>query len=292
MEEQHRIKLFVCSDNVLVWNAEDVSFLRDEMRVVGNQIGCLPRFPRQNSFLGLPLLLMPEEVSLLLNKGVADLEKGDNPLETPTQQQIEEYHQLCDESYKEQVELFREERKREIEQNLPKIIDGKKEKRRKEIEEKKKAGEEVDESELDKEITIDVDSIPIPSLPRNHALVQLFTESPWKGEKSGGDMASWNFPSTEKEKIRCRVFQDLWEKGNFLTSGAKFGGDFLVYPGDPGKFHSHYVAICMEHQKNLTPLDLVAMGRLGSNVKKTVVLCSLDQEDHLQYTSLQWTGIT
>ncbi|XP_033727820.1 tRNA-splicing endonuclease subunit Sen34-like isoform X2 [Pecten maximus] len=262
------------------------------MRIVGNRIGCLPRYPRQNNFLGLPLYLMPEEVSLLLNKGVAVLVKGDNPLESPTQQQMEEYQQLCDNNFKDQVELFRDDRRNEIRQNLPKIIEGKKEKRRKEIEERKKAGEDVDEAELEKEIIVDVDSIPIPTLPRSQALVQLFTESPWKVEDSVGTIATWNFPSTVMEKTRCHVFQDLWEKGYFLTSGAKFGGDFLVYPGDPGKFHSHYVAICLEHQKSLTPLDLVAMGRLGSNVKKTVVLCSLDQEACIQYTSLQWTGIT
>ncbi|XP_060066827.1 tRNA-splicing endonuclease subunit Sen34-like [Ylistrum balloti] len=292
MEEKHRIDLFVCNDNVLVWNAEDASFLRDEMRIVGNLIGCLPRFPRQNNFLGLPLYLMPEEVSLLLNKGVAVLVKGDDLLQTPTQQQIEEYHEICDNNFQEQVELFRDDRRKEIEQNLPKIVEGKKEKRRKEIEERKKAGEDVDESELEKDIIIDADSIPIPALPRNHALVQLFTESPWKVEDSEGGAETWKFPSTEIEKTRCQVFQDLWEKGYFLTSGAKFGGDFLVYPGDPSKFHSHFVAICLEHKKTLTPLDIVAMGRLGSNVKKTVVLCSLDQEAKIQYTSLQWTGIT
>lgn len=40
------------------------------------------------------------------------------------------------------------------------------------------------------------------------------------------------YPSTEKEVLRYHVFKDLWEKGFFLTSGVKFGGDFLVYPGN------------------------------------------------------------
>jgi len=35
--------------------------------------------------------------------------------------------------------------------------------------------------------------------------------------------------STEEQKYR--VFSYFWEKGYFLTSGGKFGGDFLVYPG-------------------------------------------------------------
>ncbi len=43
--------------------------------------------------------------------------------------------------------------------------------------------------------------------------------------------ARWTFPSTEEEKLRYNTFKKLWEKGHFITSGARFGGDFLVYPG-------------------------------------------------------------
>lgn len=288
MEEEGRIKLFVCSDKVFVWNADDACYLRDEMRIVGKLVGCLPRFPRQNNFLGLPLQLMPEEVSLLIEKDVAVLVKDDGPLQTPTQAQVDEYNKLCDDNYHQQVELFREERKREIEQNLPKIIEGKKAKRRKEFEERKNAGEEVDE--LDEEITVVINDIAIPALPQNQSLVQLLTASPWKREDDA-DRPTWRYPRTVKEKTRCRVFRDLWEKGHYLTAGAKFGGDFIVYPGDPGRFHSHYITICMDHDAQLSTLDIVAMGRLGSNVKKTIVLCSLDKEDHIIYTSLRWTGV-
>ena len=41
----------------------------------------------------------------------------------------------------------------------------------------------------------------------------------------------WDFPQSKFEKLSCRVFTDLWEQGYFLTSGGKFGGSFLVYPG-------------------------------------------------------------
>ena len=42
-------------------------------------------------------------------------------------------------------------------------------------------------------------------------------------------------PKEELEKqttpVRIAVFTDLWENGYFVTSGNKFGGDFLVYLG-------------------------------------------------------------
>lgn len=33
------------------------------------------------------------------------------------------------------------------------------------------------------------------------------------------------------QKLRYKVFKDLWYKGYHLTSGLKYGGDYLVYPG-------------------------------------------------------------
>jgi hypothetical protein len=39
--------------------------LRTKYRIVGNLIGAVPQFQQQNLFSGPPLLLMPEEVTLL-----------------------------------------------------------------------------------------------------------------------------------------------------------------------------------------------------------------------------------
>ena len=43
--------------------------------------------------------------------------------------------------------------------------------------------------------------------------------------------AVWDYPSTEMEKLRYKMFREFWEEGYYMTSGSKFGGDFLVYPG-------------------------------------------------------------
>ena len=72
-----------------------------------------------------------------------------------------------------QVDLFRHERKEEMKRNLPKIIEGKKAKRRKILEERQKKGEIVDEEEFNKEIEYDVDSVPIPPIKPEQALVEL-----------------------------------------------------------------------------------------------------------------------
>lgn len=60
--------------------------------------------------------------------------------------------------------------------------------------------------------------------------VVLIKGEQWLQESESQNM-DWNFPSTPQEKLRYNTFKDLWEKGYFISSGNKFGGDFLVYPG-------------------------------------------------------------
>lgn len=104
--------------------------------------------------------------------------------------------------------------------------------------------------------------------------------------------AMWTFPETELEKLRYKVFLDLWEKGYYITQGSKFGGDYLVYPGDPFRFHSYFVVKIVAWKKSISALDLISVGRLGSTVKKTSVLASVDSSGNVIYTSIQWPGFT
>ena len=47
----------------------DVRLLRETHHIVGALIGSLPRSPRQNAQLSLPLQLMPEEAAVLIEYG-------------------------------------------------------------------------------------------------------------------------------------------------------------------------------------------------------------------------------
>ena len=90
------------------------------------------------------------------------------------------------------------------------------------------------------------------------------------------------------KSTRCAVFTDLWERGYYLTGGEKFGGDFLVYPADPVKFHSHYIVVCVEENQLLDPQFMVSKGRLGTSVKKTVLLSFVNSAGLVVHQSLQW----
>jgi hypothetical protein len=47
----------------------DIAAIRTEYRVCGTLLGTLPHLSQQNVFLGAPLVLMPEEAVLLVDKG-------------------------------------------------------------------------------------------------------------------------------------------------------------------------------------------------------------------------------
>lgn len=44
----------------------------------------------------------------------------------------------------------------------------------------------------------------------------------------------WPHGGRPGHERRYRVYRDLWGRGLHLTAGGKFGGDFLVYPGELG----------------------------------------------------------
>lgn len=64
------------------------------------------------------------------------------------------------------------------------------------------------------------------------------------------------------------LYAHLNSKGFYITPGIRFGGDYSVYPGDPFKFHAHFMATSYEWDEEITMLDLVSGGRLGTAVKK------------------------
>lgn len=47
----------------------DIAVIRAEYRVCGTLLGTLPHLLQQNVFLGVPLVLLPEEAVLLVDKG-------------------------------------------------------------------------------------------------------------------------------------------------------------------------------------------------------------------------------
>lgn len=100
---------------------------------------------------------------------------------------------------------------------------------------------------------------------------------------------SSTYPMTEKEKCKCVVFEDIHKRGYYTTSALKFGGDFLVYLGDPLRHHSHYIILVLDRDQELSVKEMITYGRLAAAVKKTVVLATLKEDfSCVEYLSLTW----
>ncbi|KAF0682936.1 Aste57867_24949 [Aphanomyces stellatus] len=85
--------------------------------------------------------------------------------------------------------------------------------------------------------------------------------------------------------LRHRVFRDLWEKGFHITSGSKFGGDFLLYDADP--LTTHASAIVVVSESPMVPAaDIAGFGRLARAVKKSWVLAYSNDRCTICYTTL------
>jgi len=260
-----------------VWDPNTVARLRTEARVVGSLAGASPKKAST-----LPLILMPEEVQLLKEKALVrvvevDWAKG-------KEERAARAEAYREQSYQGQIEEFKEERKEEILRIADKIVDGK----RKKLAAKRKAEEA--EVEVDKEAIIRQEIARIRPITRDMAAVQIFNGDPWITEEDK-TVSSWSCPvDTALQKCRLFTYKDLWNNGYFITDGAKFGGDFLVYLGDPVMVHARYIVICRENAVEDgwrgRRQDLVALCRLGTTVKKTVLVAWMEGEE-VKYKSLR-----
>lgn len=118
------------------------------------------------------------------------------------------------------------------------------------------------------------------------AAVETVDEAESEPEETPADPSR---PSPPAER-RFRVFRELWGRGLHLTPGGKFGGDFLVYPGPPPLFHAGAVALCPRPSRPQPLGALLAAARLGTSVRKSLLLCAAPPGGALACTALQWRG--
>lgn len=74
------------------------------------------------------------------------------------------------------------------------------------------------------------------------------------------------------------LFAHLHSRGYFLSPGLRFGCHFSVYPGDPLRFHSHFLANAYAWEEERELLEIVGGGRLGTGVKKGWLIGGLVEE--------------
>ncbi|KZT26467.1 tRNA-intron endonuclease catalytic domain-like protein [Neolentinus lepideus HHB14362 ss-1] len=306
-ESNERIQLRISNKKAYVWDVDDIATLRSKHHICGVLTGTLPHLSQQNVFLGVPLLLLPEEVVLLVEKELAVLVDDPSAHHTPDPLALEKWNDERKRTVQEQIAVAGAKESKEAGRSMTEAAIRKR-REREEKRAKRKAQPQGEEDLIPQEPQAPLPPHPqsdrpsTPSSSYTYALLISSSSSSYSWyDASQSTYATifsaqragvWIYPSTLYERARCAVFRDLWEKGYFMGVGIKFGGDFLIYPGDPLRYHSHFVATVIESPvSTLRPMEIVAHGRLGTATKKAHLLCGWDDEKkEVSHLSIEWAG--
>lgn len=125
----------------------------------------------------------------------------------------------------------------------------------------------------------DLSSIPYTHITRDSSDVYPWYSPPSNDVQPSSHLLA-QLQTSSTPTTRQHIFNHLNDSGYYLSCGLRFGGDFVVYPGDPFRYHSHYTLTCpKDSQSNFSVGKLIADGRLGTAVKKVHLIASL-HSDH------------
>ncbi|RWS09696.1 tRNA-splicing endonuclease subunit Sen34-like protein [Dinothrombium tinctorium] len=253
---------------------------RRDYRIVGTFIGSLPLYNHQNTQLGLPLQLLPEEAKILLDENVCEIVKVEYFDNKQLSEKLDEYTKRTFEEYK---QLLIKEKQEELKRKADEILEAKRKKNR------KSKNLIANKNQFINEEINHISNFTLESFPQ-----QLFTKCPWNDYLQ---VIEWNYPQTKNEKFKFQVYLDLWRKGHYITNGFKFGCDYLVYEGDPCICHAKYMLICKLPDEELSAFNFLIFGRLSGQVNKQVLIASTsknetsDKKDEIVYVSFKFEGV-
>jgi tRNA-splicing endonuclease subunit Sen34 len=282
------IAISLIAGRYFLFSADVVLYLRREHRICGVLIGSIPQIPQQNVFLGLPLELMPEEAQLLVHKNVAhivdDVRAHDEALRTleTTRRQayLAQLRQAGEKAAKSQADVRDQKRERALQKRgrTPQSM---------EITSDHVPGAN-DAPDGDEAIHAPrPDRTDEPRTPPNPPANSTRNKP---SSRDGQPSALALTPATSQSLVplpqrpagspTCRVavpksyplFAHLHSRGYFLSPGLRFGCQYVVYPGDPLRFHSHFLALAVEWEQEIDLMEIVGGGRLGTGVKKAFLI--------------------
>lgn len=295
-----KIPIHVVAERGLIYDIEDVKRLREEFHICGTLTGILPQVPQQNVFQGLPLELMPEEIRFLVEECDAAYLVDDGKV-----------HDLAAFSFDDSDRKALEEHRREKQQAQVLKHQQHAMLKRQQATEKnaKSAGTQASGAPV-LPVVSSIKAIPSESgtfydidtfsteTPLNLPSYELY-EAQYKTEDriklNNSSFTSEDKPVLPLTKLPKQTAFDMYKhlqgEQYFLSPGLRFGGQFLAYPGDPLRYHSHHIAIGYGWNEKFNVLDIVGGGRLGTAVKKCWYVGAKDyQTSEYHGFSVEWSG--
>ena len=287
--------IFKLAHKYLVYDADTVSYIRREYNICGVFIGSLPQAPQQNVFLGLPLELMPEEARLLVEKEVAYVVDDvsthkkafvDNCLgleERRAYQAALRKQGLA--AAKSRSQRGDERKKAALTKkaqagdwnDIPEELLRSTLERKRDVTTGRAKSKSDDSFEIEEEALFATPEASIASPPSSSVSKTTRTSDPepfivtpstsYPPLHSVGPNPS-NTSSVTETLPSYPLYKYLHDQAYFLSPGLRFGCQFVAYPGDPLRFHSHFLCTGVDWDQEFDLLDLVGGGRLGTGVKK------------------------
>ena len=271
----------------LLWTAREYKIVRQNYRIIGSLLGSLPGYRQQDSTRGLPVLLSKEEVYVLKENAGARIRfktKKRKRNSSDFNEEAEEREFLQPQTTtttRNQLRAMKASKKSQwggAAKKKQKVAF--KKKNDKEEEKKKKSSNNRDRI-VDWEHVLGRSSsvvLPLIASEMDEDARKLDDAQNKEEEEEAYERRVWRKIS-KIDRYKCAVFKDLHEKGFTMTSAAKFGGDYLAYPGDPMLFHAYFTVRVLERGEKMTPLSCSSVTRMAHAARKNVVFAFCGEEE-------------
>ncbi|KIX04336.1 tRNA-intron endonuclease [Rhinocladiella mackenziei CBS 650.93] len=288
----------------LLFDIKTATYLRREHRICGVTIGTLPLSPSQNLFLGVPVEIMPEDAQFLVEKGIGfivdDARLHDQAIHFADAAKRADYLARL----RKQSRQFEELRAREKSQLRKRALH----KRSQNSAEASSSTPYQENSDLldfnddenmrsaPGESTSVEEGATLSSDPPVQILPQTGGSSKFQVTPATSRLLLPTPPSNSVPNINdlpssYPLYRYLHDRGFFMTSGLRFGCQYTVYPGDPLRFHSHFLAVGVQWDEEIDLMNIVGGGRLGTGVKKSFLLGGASPTGDVRTFSVEWAAM-
>ncbi|KAL2175569.1 uncharacterized protein P884DRAFT_44528 [Thermothelomyces heterothallicus CBS 202.75] len=267
---ERQVRISRVAGRYLVFDIDDVVYIRRHHGICAVLTGTMPQNPTQNLFLGLPVELHAEEAQLLVEKGagyIAD-ELTDHLSQLTTRDES---------TRKAYLQHLKQQRR-----NAQQVFDEEKAK----VQAKHQGKREAKLPAATSPAAPAAASAAENEDPSSSALFSTTTPPSGSKQEKKDTLLPGVTPTTSLPLLpaaaprssapvdpstttKLPFYRYLNSRGYYTTPGLRFGGDFSVYPGDPFRYHAHYLANSYGWDEPVAMLDLVTSGRLGTAVKKS-----------------------
>ncbi|KAK7417031.1 tRNA-splicing endonuclease subunit [Neonectria punicea] len=280
------VRISQIAGRYLVFDADSASLLRRNENVNGTLTGTAPQQPTQNIFLGLPVELRPEEAEALVRRKVAylvdDVAAHQSVLRNPNPDARKAYLDSL----------------KTRKQTAQRVLAEKNARRVAEI--AKRHGVSASRSKKpppadDGDDVLFSNNLSDSSRREQHGTAKSLGVTPTcSGALISHETAQMFRTDVPSEGPLCRF---LLSSSYYMTPGLRFGAKYSVYPGDPLRFHAHFMATQYDWDEEIPILDIVAGGRLATAVKKAFLMggqqpgSETSPDGQVRTFSLEWAAM-